>query len=192
VARPLNSPVSALPIVAGGRVYAGDSSGAIVGVAPNVPCAFAYDASSGKLLWSSLHGVISGLAMDQSAGLVYFGTQGSAGALYALEGTTGALRWHHQFGPGPVTTPILVNGTLYFTADGVYAFSALDGKVRWHNSLGASLSNYFTPVTMLNGTMYVAGTDGEGNTTLYALSTTDGSELWHVSGINQMSPPLAG
>ena len=34
---PLTSPVGAFPIVAGGRVYAGDTSGAIVGVGPDVP-----------------------------------------------------------------------------------------------------------------------------------------------------------
>ena len=189
---PLTSSLGALPIVAGGRVYAGDISGAIVGVAANVPCAFAFDASSGKLLWSSLHGVVSGLSMDQAAGLVYVGTQGPVGSLSALEGTTGTLRWQHQFGPGPVTTPILVNGTLYFGADGLYALSALDGTVLWHTALGASLSTGFTPVTLLNDTMYLGQTDGEGNTTLYAVSTTDGSVLWHTSGINQLSPPVAG
>jgi outer membrane protein assembly factor BamB len=124
--------------------------------------------------------------MDQASGLVYFG----ADALSALTATNGTLRWQYQTSPGSITTPVPVGNAVYFSADGAYDVNALDGTLLWHNALGAD--PYSSPVTVLNGRVYVGQTEDLGNSTLYALSTSDGRVLWQVSGITHLSPPVAG
>jgi outer membrane protein assembly factor BamB len=174
------------PVVSGGDVYVSTLELGFSALA----------ATTGKTLWSTYMSTFSGLVADSSTGLVYCGARievSTLGVVEALRASTGKLQWHYLTG-GPTipSTPIVDQDALYFTGDGVYAVSALDGALRWHAPLGASLSHVFTPVTLLNGKVYVGGTDGEGNSTLYALSASTGSELWHMSGINQISPLAAG
>ncbi len=185
----LSAPISALPIVAGGKVYVGDMNGnSPPAVTPGLPDAHALNASDGTLLWDYPSGVVSSISPVGANGLIYVG----GSRLFALDAGSGALRWQYQPGPGGGSTPILDHGTLYFTSDGAYALNAVDGTPRWHNALGANQSTSFTPATLLNGVIYLGQTDGSGNSTLYALDASTGSALWHVAGLNQLSPPVAG
>ena len=181
--------IGARPAVGGGDMYVGTLD---LGVS-------ALAATTGKALWSTDMSTFSGVAADSNTGLVYCGarvelsTLSTRAVLLALAASTGKLQWQYQTGSiDLLSVPFVDPNTLYFTGDGVYAVNALDGALRWYTSLGASPSHVFTPVTLQNGTVYVGGTDGEGNSTLYALSATTGSELWHTSGINQISPLIAG
>jgi outer membrane protein assembly factor BamB len=186
----LRAPLAAVPVVAGGRIYAGDINGdSPPAVTPGLPDAHALGTSSGKVVWSYPSGIVSSIAMDQAGGLVYFG---SLSGLNALTATTGTLRWQYRTGSGSITTPVPAGHAVYFSADGAYAANALDGTLLWYSALGADQSTYSSPVTVLDGRVYVGQTDGSGNSTLYALSTSDGRVLWQVSGINQLSPPVAG
>lgn len=176
------------PVVTGGRVYAGDING-IYGVVSGLPDALALDAESGKILWRYPTDIVSSISANDSIGLAFFGAQYG---LYALDTGSGKLRWRFPTKLGTITTPIAAGNMLYFTEDGAYAVNALNGKLQWHNPLGASQSTYSTGATLLGNTLYLGQSDGEGNTTLYALSASNGSVLWHVGGINQMSPTVAG
>src|SRR5262245_59347041 len=129
----LPAPMSVVPIVAGGRVYVGDTEG-------HAPAMHTLDARTGALLWrypshSGSRGFVTSLVADEARKLVYVGADSG---LLALEAATGRLRWQYPTGPGAVTAPRLDWDTLYLTADGVYALAAADGTLRWHDALGAS------------------------------------------------------
>jgi outer membrane protein assembly factor BamB len=179
----------ARPAVSGGDVYEATLE---IGFS-------ALAATTGKTLWSTYVSTFSGVAADSNTGLVYWGarieasTRGTSEVLEAVAASTGKPRWQFQAGGQTIpSVPTVDQDTLYFSGDGVYAVNALDGTLGWHTPLGASLSQSFTPVTLRNGTVYVVGTDGEGKGTLYALAASTGSELWHTSGINHISPLVAG
>jgi len=177
------------PVVSGGDVYEGTLDLGISALA----------ATTGQTLWSTYMSTFSGVVADPSTGLLYCGeraqvsTPSPRAVLLALAAFTGKLRWQYQTGgPAVPSVPIVDQNTVYFSGDGVYAVSALNGAPRWHTPLETSLSFSFTPVALLNGMVYVGGTNGEGNSTLYALSARTGRELWHTSGVNQISLLAAG
>jgi outer membrane protein assembly factor BamB len=116
-------------------------------------------------------------------GMVYFaggeepGHQTIYDTLYALDASSGALRWSQ---PAPVRLiyPALAEqGVLYALADGgVYALNASDGSVRWHTSLNADVSG----LTLANGILYGTidiGSVTQWATALVALNAADGKLL---------------
>lgn len=68
------------------------------------------------------------------------------------------------------------------------AYSDTNGSVLWHKSLGSSQSVYFLPSVIVDGVDYLASTDGQGNSTLYALNASTGAEYWRITNINHISP----
>jgi len=72
--------------------------------------------------------------------------------------------------------------------DGPYALKAKTGKVIWHQSLGASQRVVFTPTTLAGNVLYLASTDGEGNSIIYALNANIGTTYWHSSGLYHVTP----
>ena len=63
----LSAPIAAVPVVAAGRIYAGDINGdSPPAITPSLPDAHALDASSGKVLWSYPSGIVSSISMDQA------------------------------------------------------------------------------------------------------------------------------
>jgi outer membrane protein assembly factor BamB len=103
---------------------------------------------------------------------------------YALDPADGAVRWQM---PLDATVGAVVGNTIYaYSQQTLYALTIGSGALRWHNALGATQSTSSTPVAVRNGRLYVGQTDGSGNSTLYALATSDGSVLWHVSDINDL------
>ena len=103
------------------------------------------------------------------------------GFVYALDGTTGSARWKVGLSPsstGRETTSgtlVLDQQVLYVsTSDNtVSALDASDGTLRWGVDCPGAGLGVVAPVVS-NGVVYVAGT-----TTLYALRTSDGKEVWH-------------
>ncbi len=79
-------------------------------------------------------------------------------------------------------------GPLFVSADGIYALRADSGNMMWHQSLNADPSTDFTPVTAVNGVVYMERTDGGGNSILYALNASTGAEYWHMGQIRQATP----
>ncbi|HKF38154.1 MAG TPA: hypothetical protein VKB35_14765, partial [Ktedonobacteraceae bacterium] len=82
-------------------------------------------------------------------------------------------------GDGFLTSSSCVDGqnTLFVSADGIYTLRADSGNVLWHQSFNADQSVDFTPVTAVNGAVYVGRTDGGGNSVLYRHNASTGAEL---------------
>jgi len=84
--------------------------------------------------------------------------------------------------------PVIEKGILYSNADGAYAVDGTNGRILWHKSLGADQSVSFNPSVVVDGTDYLASTDGHGVSTVYALNASNGAEYWYSANIPQISP----
>jgi outer membrane protein assembly factor BamB len=112
-------------------------------------------------------------------GAVYFGS--GDGNLYALDSTTGDLRWKFKTGDVVHASPALAGGVLFFGSwdSYFYAVDATTGKEKWrfhagedpliHNQVGFQSS----PV-VANGVVYTGCRDSN----LYALDAATGKEKW--------------
>lgn len=99
------------PAVTGGAVYIGDSGGDL----------YALNAKTGALIWKTAS--VGGVAAAAVAnGVVYVGSSNCSA--YALSAKTGAILWQHATScPQGVSSPVVVNGVLYFSAgNNLYAF----------------------------------------------------------------------
>jgi len=108
--------------------------------------------------------------------LVYFGA--SDGYVYAIN-KEGSRVWRYQTDSASViSSPTVVNGTLYVAAASLYALNASNGSLLWHDTFSPGASS--SP-TVINGVVYIV--EGDGN--LYALNASDGTQLWHYQiGMN--------
>ncbi len=186
----LNAPIGDLPTAANGMVYFGDIDGDSDPYTPGKLDTYALSASNGALRWRYATGVIASSSAVVINGVVYIGSFESA--LYALDAATGKLRWRYHTGTSVEATPEIVNGVIYITSDGAYALNANDGSMLWHNALGANQATSFTSAIVMNGIVYLGKTNGSGSSSLYALDISNGRELWHYKGLNQLSPPSVG
>jgi outer membrane protein assembly factor BamB len=118
-------------------------------------------------------------------GTVYFG----ADRVYAVDGTTGKIKWSFADGYVGNASPLLdtQNGTLYVGAfDGtIYALRMQTGHERWQLATGTTIVS--PPALGTNGLLYV------GANRLYALSARDGRVHWSVGNSgNQWATPVVG
>lgn len=132
----------------------------------------------------------------------------SDGKLYALNATTGSIRWKNSITSSIVvgtseymtthdfplqSSPAVANGVVYIGAfDGYcYAFDATTGKQQWKTQIvTVDYTNYhiyaFTSTPLVaNGIVYLqGGSNNDGGTItkgkLFALDTKDGHILWQV------------
>jgi outer membrane protein assembly factor BamB len=204
-------PVSSTPAVAGGLVYVLSYDDRL----------YAVDESSGKLRWKfttrgerrfeakGLNGMqpftqtfadpfdvyLSSPVVGEGA--VYFGS--GDGNVYALNASTGELRWRYQTGDVVHASPALANGIVYFGSwDSLfYAVDAETGKEKWrfqggqdpliHNQVGFQSS----PV-VAGGVVYTGCRDSN----VYALDAVTGKERWRVnnegSWVNSAPSVIAG
>lgn len=157
------------PIVAGGRVYIGVMDGRF----------HAFDATTGRPLWTYTTGDAITSAAAYSEGRVIFGS--TDGAVYALDAASGALRWRFQTG-GPVwSSPSVVNGLVYIGSfDGrLYALNAATGVEAWRFDAG---SKVISSPAVGNGRVYF----GAENVTAYAVDAATGALVWSrpLHGVN--------
>jgi outer membrane protein assembly factor BamB len=120
--------LSAVPLVADGKVFTLDAGGRIT----------AFSAANGAKLWaasvtpdnvSSRKGFGGGLALD--GGHLYVTT--GYGTVVGIDSGNGAILWTKSFG-GPIrSSPTAVGGKIYFvsTDNVLYALSAADGQQLW-------------------------------------------------------------
>jgi outer membrane protein assembly factor BamB len=117
--------VHASPAVANGTVYIGSWDSFF----------YALDAKSGKERWrfktGEDHDIANQVGIQASAtvadGVVYFGCRDSN--LYALDAATGAKKWaFSNKGSWVISTPIAMDGTLYFATSDSGLFHAVDAK----------------------------------------------------------------
>ena len=116
--------------------------------------------------------------------LVFFG--GDDGFLYALEKTTGALKWKFNAGSPVFATPVLVNQSVVIPSYNgiVYSIDAATGTVRWQYDAGTRV---FGSAAASAQAVYVGSSDGY----CHAINLASGKQLWRFetnSGVS--SPPL--
>ncbi|HVT09052.1 MAG TPA: PQQ-binding-like beta-propeller repeat protein [Polyangia bacterium] len=159
----------ATPVMADGHLVLGTRAGAAVGVAP----------ATGHVDWiTPLSGGVDGPGrFDVARHQVYVGADD--GALYAIDPSSGAIRWTYR-GKGAVERPPEIGGDLVYVAtdtDRVVALEAATGKWRWQYERdmpdGFTIHGYAGP--RLYGQHLLSGfADGY----FVALSAASGEVVW--------------
>jgi outer membrane protein assembly factor BamB len=160
--------------VAGSTVYAACDAGSV----------YALNTADGKLLWQFTPANPSDHIYAPPAvasGLVYVA---SAAAFYALDATTGAVRWKAIAVGGFDGRPIASSDTVYVGANdhNVYALDAKTGAVRWRFLTGDVV---WSRPAVGNAVVYVASRDQS----VYALNAADGKLLWKLQTMGTAAAP---
>jgi polyvinyl alcohol dehydrogenase (cytochrome) len=77
----------------------------------------ALDAATGKILWQTADPTPASLdfgAVSVANGVVYAGSQGKPGYMYAFDALTGQILWSYNSGGSVVDGPSIVNGVVYW------------------------------------------------------------------------------
>jgi outer membrane protein assembly factor BamB len=114
---------------------------------------WAYVAATGRVLWGYYLGnaVVKDLAVAN--GVVYFGT---GGPFYALNATTGALKW--TFNASVSGVPAVANGVVYIgtTSQYFYALNAATGAQLLRYNLGVGYVSYSSGIPVVaSGVLYI-------------------------------------
>jgi outer membrane protein assembly factor BamB len=193
--RATGGPVPCTPAVANGIVYAASYDGKF----------YALDAKTGAIKWKfstegerrfeakGIHGLQpkTQTIADQfdvylsspvvAQGIVCFGS--GDGNLYALDATSGDLKWKFKTGDVIHASPAFADGTLFVGSwdSYFYAIDAATGKEKWrfhggedpliHNQVGFQSS-----AAVVDGVVYVGCRDAH----LYALDAKTGREKWKI------------
>lgn len=106
-------------------------------------------------------------------GVVAFGSADHR--LYALDASTGAVRWVGRTGYGFVASPVVVGRLIVAGNRGgtVHAYDARTGKSAWSFSAGGTIA---TPAVARGGLIYVAAEDRS----VYALDAKTGKQVWRA------------
>jgi eukaryotic-like serine/threonine-protein kinase len=188
--------ITSSPAVSDGRVYFGSYDSNF----------YALDAASGALLWKfatagerrfsgrHLHGAepaaelmpdpfdvfLSSPALADGA--VYFGS--GDGNVYALDATSGTLRWKFPTGNVVHASPAIADGTLYVGSwdSYFYGLDAATGKERWRFKTGEDpkINNQVgiqSSAVVADGVVYFGCRDSH----LYALDAARGTQRWAFS-----------
>jgi outer membrane protein assembly factor BamB len=152
---------------------------------------YAINAASGNLVWKFY---ANGISFEQSSpsvagGIVYIGAWynvnnfSEKGCFYAVNATTGELVWKQLNNTGVSSSPTVVNGIVYFTADDlkIHAMNASTGAALWSKEI---LPNSASPA--VSGDVVFVG--GGGTRFFYALNAFNGTEKWRFGlGTNGLS-----
>lgn len=115
-----------------------------------------------------------------AGGRLLFGTEN--GTLYAIDRTSGKLRWQHSVGSPILSTPAVFNQTAYFTTWGneLFAVDVSTGRERWHRDLGGDRGTsdyweyYVSSPRIAEGRLYVGSASGR----LFAIEPATGRTIW--------------
>jgi glucose dehydrogenase len=156
-----------LPVAVRGALAAGHDK--VVGGAGDGNV-YAFEKTSGKLLWLFHSSSAMNCQPVISGGAVYVGSED--GMLLSLDENTGNVRWRFPTA-GPVRGPVAVfNEMVYFgSGDGyVYAVSEAEGHLRWRTRTGAGVQ---AVINVPDG-LLVASLDNFA----YLLSLSRGKQIW--------------
>lgn len=102
------------------------------------------------------------------------------GHVFALNATNGNEVWSKGLGAGiddPRSSSAVGYGKIFLgTSGGLFAVNISDGSVAWRAQLGDAHPS--TP-TVVDGSVFIA----DGNGTLYQFDASNGTLLWHFSGL---------
>lgn len=164
-----NEYIKLTPSVSADKIFAADSAGLVS----------AYQADSGKSIWSvQTKAPISG-GTGSGAGLVLVGTRDAE--VLALDAASGAEKWRAQVSSEVLSVPRAESGIVVVrTVDGkLFGLKADDGSRLWvYQSSTPSLTLRGTSSPLLHEGKVIAGL---ANGKLAALSLTDGKLLWEVT-----------
>jgi outer membrane protein assembly factor BamB len=131
-----------------GRIYTGSGDGNVA----------AFDAATGNVVWRKS---LEGLAGPPSAGggLVYYGSRSRWGALLALDGDSGRIRWTQTLDPmsdstWPLVTPTAVYAN--YCCPHVLAFAPRTGELLWRSD-GSGYSSGFGADAVYEDRLYHRG-----------------------------------
>lgn len=169
-----------------GTVYIGCLNRFMYAFYPNLPFSASFRE---RLKWSfETSGPISGSAAFSADGsTIYFGSED--GYVYAVDTSTGAMRWRTQTGGEIFASPVVgADGAIYIgSLDGkFYALNPSDGSFKWPpKQTGSSI--YGSAAIGRDGTLYFGSHDQY----VYAISP-DGVTLWEyfTNGQIDVSPAL--
>jgi len=170
--------IEASPAVADGVAYVSSDDGNL----------YAFNASTGALLWSEPRGGFGGDFYPSSPavaeGVVYVGS-GDAN-LYALSASSGTVLWSFPTGGTLYSSPVVSGGVVYTAPQGgsLYALDAGSGKELWARDTGENDSS----PAVANGVVYIGGFHGR----VHALRASTGAELWsaRIGGEVDSSPSV--
>jgi 5-hydroxyisourate hydrolase-like protein (transthyretin family) len=115
------------------------------------------------------------------------GVSGS-GELYAIDASTGALKWNDTIGGEVGSSPAVYNNTVYVGNydNNLYALNATTGTKLWNYTTGGLVDS--SPAAA-NGAVYVGSYDGN----LYAIDASTGALKWNdtIGGEVASSPAVA-
>jgi eukaryotic-like serine/threonine-protein kinase len=134
---------------------------------------YALNAHTGEELWRNANVNAIQTAPTVGGGLVYVGSD--FGVIYALDGSTGQVRWSYDttIGAGTGSAGALVNGVLYLgLGQFLFAMNAADGRLLWRKQLSYDIAS--SPAVQ-NGVVYINSYDGG----VYALDAGTGAVIWH-------------
>jgi outer membrane protein assembly factor BamB len=153
--------ITTSPVVTNNVVYFGSSDHYI----------YAFNATSGALLWKALTGGVVESMPTVANNIVYAGSDD--GMLYALNTSKGSQVWRYQMRRPVTAPPVVANNVVYVGAanGNFYALNAGNGKLLWQYSMRWPISGQ---AFVLNGVVYVGSNDG----TLYGLDASKGKLLW--------------
>jgi len=157
------------PATDGARIYVGSHDGQ----------AAAFDAQTGRRLWSARTDAALAAGPGYGGGVLVFGT--TDGELLALDAQTGDERWRRFVGSEVLAPPALGGEVVAVrSVDGrLRGFSALDGRALWAVQQAVpALTMRGNTAPYVAGTVVVAGFDN-GRLGAYELST--GDALWEIT-----------
>jgi eukaryotic-like serine/threonine-protein kinase len=194
--RRTGGPVAATPAIAGATLYVGSYDGKF----------YALDTRTGAPRWKfttggerrfeakGLHGMLpkSQTIADPfdvylsspvvGGGLVYFGS--GDGNVYALDTTSGNLKWKFQTGDVVHASPAFADGVVYFGSwdSYFYAVDAVTGAEKWRfhggeDALAHNQVGFQSSPAVVNGVVYTGCRDSN----LYALDAATGKEKWRFN-----------
>ncbi len=130
-------------------------------------------------VYNSSKGIVSTPVVAD--GLVFFGSFDKN--LYALDASSGQIRWKYETGGAVVTSPAVSNGVVYFgSADGsFYALDANTGKKKWSFQAAASPNKIETAIqsspVINDGIVYFGNNEGR----MFALDADKGTKIWEFT-----------
>jgi outer membrane protein assembly factor BamB len=110
--------------------------------------------------------------------------------LYALNASTGTLRWKYTAGGNIQSSPLVVNNTVYFGSFDtyLYAVNASTGALKWRYKTDYPIS-LESPVVGGNA-VFISSTPGYPNGNVYAIDTATGLLKWKSINIPLPYGPL--
>lgn len=204
--------VDGVPTMPGAQTFVSDGQRVYTG--SNLGRAFAVEGATGALLWRSdvvtdVDGALSGFAstvrvVAVDAGVVYLLVQRlglSTGEVYALDATTGAIRWSYALPSEAgwlsvfhdavlvhegVSAPVLVVASY---AEGRLTALTADGSVRWTADLRPGSSPTNSDMGGLTASAGLVVVTSLAANAVVAYDADSGAERWRVTPGRQLTDP---